>query len=220
MKNLKSILAIIMALIIGVCLTGCQTPEEKAESERLVSESVSVSERLVSESVSDSERIVSESVSASESVVASVSESNALALEEKQKEEDNKAFFEYFNIPTINSMYLIMDPTNLYARSTNPFEAKDCYAEGEVLIYGIKYGSEAELRAKHDGIETAFKMVAPKAELTIMPDGSLELSGLRYVFSVDLTAFEPEKLVIPMEYYDNSGNRDPEKDFVLTYYWN
>ncbi|MDR0991598.1 MAG: hypothetical protein LBL87_01695 [Ruminococcus sp.] len=52
MKTLKSLLAIFMVLVIGVCLTGCQSAEEIAESERLVSESVSESERAVSESVS------------------------------------------------------------------------------------------------------------------------------------------------------------------------
>jgi hypothetical protein len=79
MKNLKSVLAIIMVAIIGSCLTGCQTPAQKAESERLVSESIAVSERIVSERVSasesavESERLVFESVSASES--ASVAKS-------------------------------------------------------------------------------------------------------------------------------------------------
>jgi hypothetical protein len=38
MKNLKSLLAIVMVLVIGACLTGCQSAEEKAESERLVFE--------------------------------------------------------------------------------------------------------------------------------------------------------------------------------------
>jgi hypothetical protein len=32
MKNLKSVLAIVMALIIGVCLTGCQSANEKASN--------------------------------------------------------------------------------------------------------------------------------------------------------------------------------------------
>ncbi|MDR0991665.1 MAG: hypothetical protein LBL87_02050 [Ruminococcus sp.] len=53
MKNLKSVLAIFMVLVVGVCLTGCQSAEEKAESERLVSES----ERAISESVSVSESV-------------------------------------------------------------------------------------------------------------------------------------------------------------------
>jgi hypothetical protein len=50
MKNLKSFLAIVMVLVIGACLTGCQSAEEKAESERLVLESVAESES-VSESI-------------------------------------------------------------------------------------------------------------------------------------------------------------------------
>jgi hypothetical protein len=74
MKNLKSLLAIVMVLIIGACLTGCQSAEEKAESERLVSESVSDSERIVSESVSESV-VASESVAVSESVAESIAES-------------------------------------------------------------------------------------------------------------------------------------------------
>jgi uncharacterized lipoprotein YehR (DUF1307 family) len=30
MKTIKSLLVVVMVLVIGVCLTGCQTAEEKA----------------------------------------------------------------------------------------------------------------------------------------------------------------------------------------------
>jgi hypothetical protein len=88
MKYIKSFAA--LAAVIAITFSACQTPAQKAEAERLVSESVSNSERLVSESVSESERIVSESVSASESSVLEVEE-------KKQKLEDNITFREWFN---------------------------------------------------------------------------------------------------------------------------
>jgi hypothetical protein len=87
MKKIKSVLAVVLVLVIGVCLTACQTPEEKAESERPVSESVADSERIVSES----ERIDSESLSESVSITESI------VLEERKKEE-NAEFLKWFSV--------------------------------------------------------------------------------------------------------------------------
>jgi hypothetical protein len=125
MKNLKSISVILMIVLIAVCLTACQTPAQKAESERLVSESVSESERAVSESVSVSESIaVSESVSVSESIAVSesvavsesiavsesvaVSESIAISesilLEENRQRDENSEFLKWFTDITFKTL--------------------------------------------------------------------------------------------------------------------
>jgi hypothetical protein len=177
MKYIKSILA--LTAVIAITFSACQTPAQKAEAERLVSESIAVSE----------------SVSVSESKVAAI-------LESEKKVEEKKTFIEWLGVPAITKNYIEVIPTDMYKSYSDPFNYTNCYAEGDVTLYV-------------SGAEPRSGAVAP--DIFMKPDGELTLRKVVYAFSGDIT--NPEKLVIPMEYYDNSGNRDTAKDFILTYYW-
>ncbi|MDR0991599.1 MAG: hypothetical protein LBL87_01700 [Ruminococcus sp.] len=148
MKNLKSFLAIIMVLVIGVCLTGCQSAEEIAESERLVSESVSESERAVSESVSESvsasESVVaSESLAVSESIAfsESVAASESLKIEEENMKVSNAEFQSWFPLS-----FFIIEEMNIY------FSDK---AFSELINSGVKYApNELSMKETELNIQT------------------------------------------------------------------
>jgi hypothetical protein len=136
MKKIKSILAIVIVLVIAVSLTGCQSAEEIAESERLVSESVSESERAVSESVSESisvseSAVASESVSVSESISVSIAVSESIVASESLKiEQDNMKISNAEFQSWFPLSFFLIEEMNIY------FSEK---AFTELINSGVKY---------------------------------------------------------------------------------
>jgi hypothetical protein len=203
MKNLKSILVIIMVLVIGVCLTACQTPAQKAESERLVSESVSESERAVSESVS-------ESVSVSERVL----------LEETQKIE-NAEFTKWFSdgilgtgetggvtlsfslsdyadehIDKIKTATLTIDETN-YLFTDFSFESPSAILGGTYLFEDLSFKSFTEFGT---GLMDGAVLVASDVTLNIEFN---DISTTEYD-SLTVTLKDKDDKEVTLIYYPNA----------------
>jgi hypothetical protein len=183
MKNLKSFLAIIMVLVIGACLTACQSAEEIAESER-----------LVSESVSDSERIVSESISASESIAA-----------DEQKKVDNATFNEWFSSVKIDGIKFTLGSTKKYNILTfGPFGNTGAgYAPGKLTIYGNNQEITPEGLSFSVNTSQAIPVSALNYEFPVDVNSiSPEKLVIKMVYKTDDNEKEPAKDVTLTYHFD------------------
>jgi hypothetical protein len=100
MKNLKSVLALILVLAIGFCLTGCESKAEKAEAERLALEQEQLRQ-------AEEERLAleEEQLRQAEEERLALEEEQRQAEEERKKEENaaNDEFKEWFGDVSIQS---------------------------------------------------------------------------------------------------------------------
>jgi hypothetical protein len=200
MKHVKSVLAVVMVLVIGVCISGCQSAEEKAELERLIAESIAVEESIA------------ESIAIAESVA------------ETQKAE-NVEFSEWFTDVSIATSGMTMPlPLSDYACEhldsiksatltigKNVYSFADYHLESASAIYEGTFYMEGNFQSFTDFASDA----SYYSRFFGLPDGGdLDISDVTlYITFADITVFDYDSLTVTI--IDRNG-----EDVTLTYYPN
>jgi hypothetical protein len=157
MKHVKSVLALVMVLVIGVCMTGCQSAKEKEEAERLASESVSF-----------------------------------------EKSDKNSEFHEWFSSVSVSGKTLVLN----YLSDNQSF-VNNGYMAGAVTING----QNTILTNEDDTFQSAGEMP------------QLIIIGVRFDFEIEINTIDPQTLNIKMEFRNDRGVREADKDMTITYYF-